>query len=426
MNGPVSTVDSKWPQPLALDDLLAKPAPPPAMIIDGWLPAGYATVFAGHGGSGKSSVAFHAGVCLATGRPWFGNACRHRKTLYVSCEDRTDALHWRLKHICDHENLGPDDLGDLHIIELVGYDATLFRGSASAGLPTTQAYNELRSLIDRLGIEVLIIDGVADTFAGNENDRGDVKRFMNAMLALVGSKGAVLLIAHINKANAGQNGRSREAYSGSTGWHNGPRARWSLQPSGDDDAGKTTLSCDKFQFGRAGRRIHLDWKDDAGLFLPVQRSATNNDARDDAERAGIVRALAAVLDDGDYVPAATTGSRTAYHVLSATPEFPETLKPKSRPKVTRFWTHVEALRRMGEIQEDSIRRKNRHHTAVLTLKATDDAAASYASDACEESDPASDARCPAPNAPHAAGGTRGSARAQAGDDPRAYREAKGR
>jgi hypothetical protein len=65
------------------------------------------------------------------------------------------------------------------------------------------------------------------------------------------------------------------------------------------------------------------------------------------------------------VPAATTGRRTAFHVLSACREFPSSLR--SRQSVRRFWRHIEALRHMGLITETSYRRANRHFIVQLVL-----------------------------------------------------------
>jgi hypothetical protein len=75
---------------------------PPQFIIPDWLPCGYATLLAGHGGVGKSMIALYVAVCIAAGAPFFGLEVQRRRVLFISCEDRTDVLHWRLKRICVH------------------------------------------------------------------------------------------------------------------------------------------------------------------------------------------------------------------------------------------------------------------------------------------------------------------------------------
>jgi len=42
----------------------------PRFIISDWLPVGYATLLAGHGGVGKSGIALHLAVCAAAGVPF--------------------------------------------------------------------------------------------------------------------------------------------------------------------------------------------------------------------------------------------------------------------------------------------------------------------------------------------------------------------
>lgn len=88
------------------------------------------------------------------------------------------------------------------------------------------------------------------------------------------------------------------------------------------------------------------------------------------ERDGILRAFqaCAAAMPSIAVPAATTGPRTAYHVLSAQPDFPETLR--GTPGV--FWRQIEKLRAMGAVRDSSIRRADRHR--VATLEATTEGA----------------------------------------------------
>src|SRR5262249_7613 len=76
------------PAPLDLE-LLAGTAPePPRFGIPDWVPAGYATLLAGHGGVGKSAIALHMAFCMAAGIKFFGLEVSRRKVLYLSCEDR--------------------------------------------------------------------------------------------------------------------------------------------------------------------------------------------------------------------------------------------------------------------------------------------------------------------------------------------------
>lgn len=94
-----------WPVPLDLREMARHDPEPPPMIIPDWLPCGYATMLAGHGGAGKSGIALQLAVNIALGLDWCRLPVEQRRVLYLSCEDRERALHWRLRRICDHADV---------------------------------------------------------------------------------------------------------------------------------------------------------------------------------------------------------------------------------------------------------------------------------------------------------------------------------
>jgi RecA-family ATPase len=301
-----------------------------------------------------------------------------RKVLYLSCEDRADVLHWRLARICDLEEITADQLTGLHIVDLVGHDSILYRRDPQAGSGVTAAFTELRHIIATTGANVIFVDGIADTFGDSENDRSAVKSFINALVSLIGVDGSVVLVHHVAKPTANY-GATSEGYSGSTSWHNSVRARWYLHPEtertddGAEPTGNLILELQKSNLGRKDQQFRFRWDDQCHLFVAEGKpSRVDREQRDEHEQWAIERALHAIIEAGDYCPAATTGQRTAYHVLSAAAEFPDTLKGGSSGNRRRFWRHIEALRRMGVVVESSIRRKNRTSVNVLTLKAAPD------------------------------------------------------
>lgn len=86
------------------------------------------------------------------------------------------------------------------------------------------------------------------------------------------------------------------------------------------------------------------------------------------ERAGILDALRGCADSVPAipVPSAMQGQRTAFHVLSLRPEFPDSLR-SGKPAVRRFRRQIEALRQIHAIEETSYRRANGHKTASFEL-----------------------------------------------------------
>ncbi len=221
-------VQTGWPEPIDLLILDQMESTPPRFIMEPWLPCGYATLFAGHGGVGKSGIALVLAVCIGLGIPFFGMPVERRRVLYLSCEDRTEILHWRLSRICAYLGIKIADLsGWLDLIDLVGQDTILYRSGRERS--SLHGFSNLSQRIHSSRSQVLFVDGISDTFSGNENDRAEVKGYVNNLLALISpDDGAVIMVGHVAKLTA--NNMSREGYSGSTGWHNAVRARWYLYP----------------------------------------------------------------------------------------------------------------------------------------------------------------------------------------------------
>jgi hypothetical protein len=366
-----------WPAALDLRELAGREPEAPRFVLRDWLPAGYATLLAGHGGIGKSAIGLHLAVCVALGVPFFGIDTERRRVLYLSCEDRENVLHWRLTHICAHLGIGLAELhGALGVLDLVGHDTVLWDRDPRTGATFTPAYGLLDERIARTRAQLLVVDGVSDTFAGNENARPDVKRYVNALLALLPLDGALLLLGHVNRP-AAANPATSEGYSGSTQWHNAVRARWYLYPEtghdGEDRAqrsGRLLLELQKSNLGAVQPAMTFRYDETARLFVGTELGSGDGlieSIRAKSERRAILRALAGCADAGLPVPAAMQGPRTGYTVLSQRPEFPDALKGGARVKTRRFGQHIEALRQLRFLTEDSMRRANRHLVAVWTL-----------------------------------------------------------
>ncbi len=364
-----------WPEALDLEALAERDPEPPKFIIPDWLPCGYVTLLAGHGGVGKSGIALHLAVCIATGMPFFGMEVQRRRVMYLACEDREGVLHWRLARICSHLGLDLAKLrGWLQVLDLVGRETILWDRNPRTGYTVTPAYGSLSERVKEQSTQVLFVDGVSDAFGGNENARSEVKSYVNSLLALVSpDEGAVHLIGHVNRPTAAGNATT-EGYSGSTAWHNAVRARWYLFPEtrqGEDGeraerTGDLILELQKSNLGRTDQSMRVTWNETAGMFLGreiIGASASDRAERDRVDREALLAVLASAAA-ADYVPAATTGRRTAFHVLSVRPGFPGSITSDKSGR-RRFWRLVEQLRSMRLIEESSIRRRNRHATAIL-------------------------------------------------------------
>ncbi len=347
---------------------------PPQSIMTGMF-AGHAVGVFGHGGAGKSQIELARAVCIASGRDFWGLDVARRRVMVLECEDRAPVPHWRLSRICRHLGIDLGGLrGWLHVVDMVGRDAVLY--DPHAGRPLTPVYSELARWIEGCGAEVLLVDGISDTYAGDENNRGQVKRYVNALLGLVPpDRGAVTLIGHVDKATVRKTGRETEGYSGSTQWNNAVRSRWYLYPEMQGDAGeapertgKLIFELQKENYSKDLTLIEFTWDDVAHVFVGRTPSALAFDRRhqERQDEVGILAALQSCAAKGITVPAASTGQRTAFHVLSAADVFPDALRGDKR----RFWRRVEGLRQLGQVAEREHRRaSDRHPIRVLVATA---------------------------------------------------------
>lgn len=373
---PAPSRESIWPPSLDLEALSEREPEKPRFIIPDWGPVGYAWLLAGHGGVGKSGIALHLAVCMAAGVPFFGIEVERKHVLYLSCEDRESVLHWRLTRICAYLGIGLASLrGWLEIVDLVSSESVLWERDQKDGTTLRVPYFELQYRMRDHETEVLFVDGITDTYAGNENSKPEVKRYVRSLVKLIDpNRGAVLLIGHIAKPSA-SGIPTTEGYSGTTAWHNSVRARWYLYPetAKDDDGqsdktGELILELQKSNLGPVDRSLRFVWDEQAHLFVGTSEDASSFDRKhqDREERAGIMAALQACSAASIIVPAATTGQRTAHHVLKGRPEFPATLHAKADAR--RFWRHIEALRHNKEIVEETHIRGDRKRIQQLLPK----------------------------------------------------------
>ncbi|MBA2412563.1 MAG: AAA family ATPase [Burkholderiaceae bacterium] len=356
------------PRVLDLAALSASEPQQPRFVIPDWLPCGEVTLFAGHGGSGKSAIALLAAVCIASGREFYGLQVQRQRIVYFSLEDGADVLHWRLSRVCSWLGVEMEALaGWLTVVDATTGEMSLMVETRD-GPSLTSAYAWLKERVQP-GYGA-VIDGASDAFDGDENARRSVRRFVRVLRRLIGPDGFVLLLAHVDKATV-RAGNSTQGYSGSTAWSNSVRARWYLRPDGED--GSLLLELQKANHAPAGASMRLQWNESAHLFvgeLAMPASKLDRELADSDERAAILDALRGCADSQPVVvvPAALTGQRTAHHVLCVRPEFPDSLR-SGKPAIRRFWQQIERLRAMGAIEETSIRRSDRHYVRQFVVSA---------------------------------------------------------
>lgn len=349
-------------RPVDLSGLLTTPTPAPAYAIHGLIPRRVVTLLGGHGGAGKSIVGLTLAAHVAGGaHTWAGFAVEDGRALYVSLEDPGDVVRFRLRKIVEAYALDTAKVERrLTVLDGTGSDATLAGEINDMGIRRLAFTAGLAELADAAqGHRLVVVDNASDAYAGNENERRQVRAFIRELGRIAQETDAgMILLAHIDKS-AARNGSQGNSYSGSTAWHNSVRARLALAAND----GVVELTPEKLNHGKLAEPITLQWTDE-GVLVPTDRRTAQAGA--EAARAGqaaedavhVAQAVRAAHDARITVPAATTGPRTARHVLVAFPELPDHLKGKGNAE--RFSRALVHALRQFLIVEQEYRDDHRH------------------------------------------------------------------
>jgi RecA-family ATPase len=174
--------------------------------------------------------------------------------VFVTSEEGRKDVNRMLRAILKAEGKSLAHCPGLHVISLADRDATMAAASSKlAALAPTPLWRALERLIARRKPLMAVLDARADMYGGEENARRHVRGFIVLLKQLaMNHRLASVLIEH--PSLVGMNTGS--GLSGSSDWHNGPRARLYLeQPKDKDD--KTidkdarTLTVTKAQYSSA-------------------------------------------------------------------------------------------------------------------------------------------------------------------------------
>lgn len=261
--------------------LAAVEVPPRRWFIQDWLAAdeGYTVLFSGRGGTGKSGLALDLMHSLATGEPFVGQpVLRRGRTMVVSCEDSEEELARRI-HRRSRLDQRPVPPGVARVWCRLGHDNILCAPDRRGLLQEEPFMAELRARgREHFGTEggVLILDTLADMYAGNENDRSQVSQFVKYHLNKLGAELGVTIVvlAHPSKLPSA----TGQGFSGSTAWEGAFRCRWELNyVKADRVDGLVELVLAKSNVARPGQKIVLD--NSGGVFTVVDSAEVDETVR---------------------------------------------------------------------------------------------------------------------------------------------------
>lgn len=272
---------SDWEGPKPLSYFKGTPKPR-EWIIKGLVPYGIAcpSLMTGEGGTGKSLVAIQMGMSVAGGIDWMGHEVLKRmKVLIVLCEDSDDEFHLRKHDIMQRpEYAMAEDLieENLSIWSRVGKDNVLGIQGQNSVVTMGAYFADLdRALVEMgEGPKFLILDTVADIFAGNENDRTAVNQFVKHILVSICKKhnATLLVLGHPPKAEG-------QTYSGSTAWNNAFRNRLFMARHEKETLADLyrTVCVAKSNYAVSGLSTAFYVKWEAGVYIAVDETEIVDD-----------------------------------------------------------------------------------------------------------------------------------------------------
>jgi RecA-family ATPase len=240
------------------------PLEPMRWLATNRIPALEPTILGGDGGGGKTTVALQLAVSVEQNLgDWLGTTCETGPVIFFSGEEPEHEMRRRLNRVARKRGIEPADIENLHF-HFADPECCLLGVSQPNGtMAPTPLFEKLCAAAVDIRPALIIVDSIAATFGGNQNDRVQARMFVSMFRRLARDAGcAVLLLDHPSLSGM-TNGTGR---AGSMDWNNAVRARLHLR-SVEDDQGTTgrELEVMKSNYGPAGEKVRLQWED--GCFV---------------------------------------------------------------------------------------------------------------------------------------------------------------
>jgi hypothetical protein len=312
--GPDAAVQGVPPlKPVSPTAFVGRTPPAREWIVQDWVPCGVVTGLYGDGGTGKSLLAQQLQTSTALGQTWIGQTVQQCVSLGLYCEDDEDEL-WRRQDainaasFCDHGMLGP-----MHVLARPVSDNALMVFARNGIGETTQLHKRLVEAALDLGARLVVVDTAADTFMGTENDRGQVRQFVQRALGsiAVATRGAVVCCAHPSLSGL----ISGTGTAGSTGWNNAFRSRHYLELPKDEpeDTPLRVLTRKKANYAARGTVLGLRWS--AGVLIPDGANVAQRSVED-----VFVDLLCEMIRQGRPVSSSRTARNSPKQVFGSLPK----------------------------------------------------------------------------------------------------------
>lgn len=254
--------------------------PPRQWIVQEWVPRSSVTALFGRGGHGKSLLAQQMAVAVSNGLDFLGISTMGGPVLGLFCEDDTDELLRRGSALFDAGMMeAAESCSGLFLDARAGKFNTLVSFGLDRLPVPTALMAELRKQCEAIRPALVILDNIAQLFAGQENVRSEVTSFCNELTGIARAFNcAVLLLGHTAKIDGSE-------YSGSTAWDAAVRSRLFFERQDD---GTTVLKKSKANYS-ALDEIRVEYRD--GAFYPLPPGNDINPATVEAVKPIITKAV---------------------------------------------------------------------------------------------------------------------------------------
>jgi RecA-family ATPase len=163
-------------------------------------------------------------------------------------------------------------LGDILLGDLVEHDAVIGELARNGRIVATELYRVMINMIIQFAPGLVIVDALADSFAGDENNRAQARQFISMLRRpAIKHHCAFLALAHPSLSGI-TTGRGT---SGTTGWSNSVRARTYLETfqvqDKEPDPNLKILRQPKANYAGPGFELLLSYQN--GVLAPVVSDA---------------------------------------------------------------------------------------------------------------------------------------------------------
>lgn len=228
-------------------------------LVAGLVPKDHLTMLIGDGGTGKSFLALHMAICVATGNPFLRRGVRRGCVLYVDHELDEDEQKRRTARVA--EGMGLDI-----------YDRVLQRQfyylRPSSALGTKTHHNRIMRVVNHLDIDMIVLDSLTmGAAAADVKDEADVVPIVQQ----IRDWPTTVAIDHVSHGTA-KNQRAAEARAyGSVFKRNAARSSLTLA-SGDSGGYVLQQEKSNFNAGQARLCYASDFNDKAVTFERIDEA----------------------------------------------------------------------------------------------------------------------------------------------------------